>query len=61
MTKPKDDKTFEEVRKKLGEAVKALPSTDIENLIKIANVVVKMKAVDLKMAMGEMGSEFEDD
>lgn len=47
MAKPKkDDAIFAAAKTKLGKAMEALPDNDVDNLVKLANALTKMKGVE---------------
>lgn len=59
MPKKVEDRSFERAKLKLAKILDA--SDDPEMVCKLASVLTKMKAVELKMSESEMGSEFDID
>lgn len=58
MTNKTDDKAFKKLKEKVIKALDA--ETDIESLVKLGTLLVKVKAVELKMSEEDYGSEFGD-
>ena len=62
MTEKKANKTDDKALKKLKDKlIKALDSdNEVESLVKLGTLLVKVKAVELKMSEEDYGSEFGD-
>lgn len=58
MANKTDDKAFKKLKEKVIKALDA--ETDIESLVKLGTLLVKVKAVELKMSEEDYGSEFGD-
>ncbi len=58
MANKADDKTFRKLKQKLTDALEG--EQDVENLVKLGTLLVKVKAVELKMSEEEYGTEFGD-
>ena len=53
-----DDRAFKKLKDKVIKALEA--ETDVESLVKLGTLLVKVKAVELKMSEEDYGSEFGD-
>lgn len=58
MANKTDDKAFKKLKEKLTKALEA--ETDVESLVKLGTLLVKVKAVELKMSEEDYGTEFGD-
>lgn len=58
MTSKTDDKAFKKLKDKVIKALEG--ETDVESLVKLGTLLVKVKAVELKMSEEDYGSEFGD-